>query len=66
MDVGKISSGVSKLIDFMNGNMSNYDPVERIATLNSTAFTIQSCILAEGIKATMLESMRRIFDPKKE
>ena len=50
----------------MNGNMSNYDPVERIATLNSTAFTIQSCILAEGIKATMLESMRRIFDPKKE
>ena len=66
MEIRKVSSGVSALVTFMNDEMGEYDPAERIAALNSAAFTIQACIQAESLKAIMTESMRRLFDPKPE
>jgi len=62
MDTKKVCEGARELLAFADDKLGHYDPAEKISALRSAADVIQQTLLGEHLKATMAETLRKIFE----
>lgn len=60
MDVKKIAEYAHKYLEV---DMPDLDPAERVAALRSAAVIISETLMAEGLKASMANWMKSVYDP---